>query len=340
MVLAEDLEGDRGARWRMLHRVRQQILQGLPESSGIGGERQLGRRLHPDRGANDLHRLGRVTRQHDQVHRLGTQHEQALVDAGDIQQLRDQPTQTVDRPLQLLHIVQIGGVLLALRTPTQQLEPAADGRQVVAQIVRQHRHQLVGGQAPALLERGCRRALGQLSAVGHVAYPVTDRLQEVQIPLREGVPLGGLRGERPTPGAIHLEGHPHLRAHPERLPHPDQLLDVFVDLPVDKRAAGLEDADSAPAIGDRLAIEPRRALLVPHRRVAGADRHQRVGLRLMQEGVHLGGTQHPGDQGDSLIHGRLERGGLHLEQPFEGGQQAILAAAQAMLDRPGRDPGA
>ena len=57
-------------------------------------------------------------------------------------------------------------------------EAQIERRQIVAQVVREHGHQLVGHRAPALLDRVARRILRQLGALREHADPARDALHE------------------------------------------------------------------------------------------------------------------------------------------------------------------
>ncbi len=92
----------------------------------------------------------------------------------------------------------------------QHLHPAADGRQVIAQVVRENGDELFGGHAPALLNRCRRGTFGQLDALHHVPNPTADRAQEQHIPLRKIVCLGGLGGEHATTHVTDLEWNREL----------------------------------------------------------------------------------------------------------------------------------
>ncbi len=140
-------ERDVPADVRVLGRVVDQVGEHLHEARGIGVERQRpGRQRHrellpllDDHRATDLHRL---QEQGAQLYRLLAELDLALADARHVQQI-------VEQALHVLHLPRNDGAVagsllfLARRGAIEDLDGAEDGRQRIAQLVRQHRQKLV-----------------------------------------------------------------------------------------------------------------------------------------------------------------------------------------------------
>ena len=173
----------------MIRGICDKILERLPESARVGQDRQLGRRLDADSGTRRAHILSDLARQRCHVDRLGTQREQPLVQPCDVQELGNQPTETLELFEQLRGIAQIRRMILARRSATQDLQARLEGGEMVAQIMREHGHQVLRHHAPAAIERRRGGLLGQLGAMHHAAHPAADGLQETQISVRKEVRL-------------------------------------------------------------------------------------------------------------------------------------------------------
>jgi len=111
-----------------------------------------------------------------------------------------------------------------------------------------------------------------------------------------------------------------LGAHVELTSDADQLLLVLLHVSIEVRLAGHKYLGDAAAIGDRKTIQSESTLPAAHLGLADANRHERRRGLIVQEGVHLFGAERLRDQVGDMVHCRLDRRRLYLEQSLEHGQ--------------------
>src|SRR2546427_8297397 len=76
--------------------------------------------------------------------------------------------------------------------------------------------------------------------MGDVADPAAYCLEKAEVPVREEVPLIGLRDERTAPNARHVQRHTDFRPNAQASLDPHQLLSVLVHAPTPERLTRLK----------------------------------------------------------------------------------------------------
>jgi hypothetical protein len=198
---ALDEHVDLSARGRELRRVGQQVREDLSEPERIalhrdarGGPDLQGVPVARDERGGDLQR---ALQHRSQRHRLATQLDVAARDPRDVEQVVDQPDEVAGVALD--HFLLAGGA----RIPRQPLDSGHDRRQRVAQLVPQHRQEVV--LAPRHLEdvRGGQRGADDVGGAAD-QDAIRVRFERRAAPGEQVAPLGAdrhLRLEAPQPPA-------------------------------------------------------------------------------------------------------------------------------------------
>ena len=185
--LAADAETDAPSPLGVFGRVAQDVAQGLrePQRVGVDPERRignLGRELVPALLYQGLHDLDGARDQRRKLDRLARQVDLAARDARHIEQVVDQSREVRELPLD--HVARPAQLWVGYRLHAHELYGTQNRRQRIAQLVREHREELVL-VAVRLLQR-----LFRPGPLGNFALQRAVRAFELRI----GALQGGIEG--------------------------------------------------------------------------------------------------------------------------------------------------
>jgi hypothetical protein len=193
--------------------------------------------------------------------------------------------------------------VVADRTPDQ-YEPLGDlgvrepGRHQDSHVLLSLRDppQLVGYLTTAAVLAFAGHLLHQFGTMGDDPEPPGNRFEEAEVTLGEEVRLLRVGLEDAAPLAGNLERNVDGAANAEPLDHTAKLIGISIGPAREVRYTRLERAGCRAAIGDRLTVQPERALPACQQGCAGSRRYQGVALRIVAEDVDLIGAESRGYQ--------------------------------------------
>jgi hypothetical protein len=154
-------------------------------------------------------------------------------------------------------------------------------------------------------------------------HPSPERLGETHILRREVVGLERRDHHHAAALATPFQRHAELRTDAERLLDALELRGVAVERPGHERLAGLVDMHHAPAVRKLQYVQPQLALQHGQTLRAGREGHQRVALRVVQEGIDLVRGGSFGDQIRDVRQGRAQIPRRNAQQGFEEVELAL-----------------
>jgi hypothetical protein len=172
---------DRYVLWRMLHRIRDDVLDALPDARRICGDHAWRGRVDPHRMVLRRETRGRLAHERDDLDRLHVDLEHPLVEAGDVEDVRDECLQSADAIHREVEVARVVVSCLGRGTPAHDVQPYLHRSENVAQVVRQDGDELLGRRAAPLGDGALCQLLDQLGAVRHEGDPMRHRLREADV---------------------------------------------------------------------------------------------------------------------------------------------------------------
>ena len=301
----------------MLHGIRDQVLDALLDALSIAGHDDLGHRPRNDVVIRSGKRPRYFARDAPQIDGLHVDVEDPLIEPCNVEKVCDQPAETTDPAYRGVRFPDVVLPSVAFGTAADEVQPRADWREVVSQIVRQHGDQVLCHGPATLLDCVPRYLLHQLGVASDHPDPARDELGEGGIRGAEEIRLQRRDHHHPAAAAADLERNAELRLDLQTGLDAAQLLAVLIEPARQEGLSGLKNVDDAPAVGNREDVQAELFLEIRKRLRARAKRDERVPRFVVQERVDLVGLQGVRNRIARVCQRRLQLGGRDRQQLFQ-----------------------